>query len=253
MNIVPTVFYNSSGYYAISIAPGTAYSIIQGANDQAYALASQGTTGPSALSNFTTLIPTTLISSLNTQTWLWLQGTPSSSVTALVMGPSPTWQPVQYLTNTGYSGCKPVWITESGGNINAIYLVVSSANGGGTGSTSVSSIPMTLIAGTSGSGTVSTIGSNLDLTNSGIVNIGPFRVWHFGTSATVLLFQYNQITKRIYVMTEEMRMIHIFQITGSYGTNGNNITSFWTNEQCQPSRAELHQEHWSHCGGSGVL
>jgi hypothetical protein len=210
-SIVPLgALYNSSGKYTLSVTNGSSYTITKGSNDTYYSL--DGTTYVALTSS-----PVTVAA---TSSSLYLEGNANGSVTASVVLNSATWEPLQIFSNTGYYQYKPVWITETSGSITAVYVVSSQY-----GLAYISAATMVEIQ-TSG---VTTIGTALDFTNGAINNIAGFNKWHpSGSTAQLTFFQYNPFTKRIYLMTNEIGLIHIFKISGgSYGSGGNDITAFW--------------------------
>jgi hypothetical protein len=226
-NIVPVAqVYDSTGLYSLTISAGVAYTITKGSNDLQYSF--DGAT-------YTDLTSSQVaIPSSNTYTTLYLKGNPNGSVTASVATIG-TWQPVQInSTKTGFYEYKPAWITESSGSITVVYACSSSYNLGHTISgLRMYSIPV-------GSTAAAVVGTSLDLTNSGIVNIAEFNKWHPASSAArVTFFQYNPFKKRLYVVTDEIGLIHIFQISGTdWNTTSaaaNDLSAFWAAATRYPS------------------
>jgi len=203
-SIVPAyATYSSSGTYSLAVVSGSSYTWTKGANDTSYNIgASDVTTTPSTFTG-----PSSLI--------VILKGTPNASITASVATASSVWQPVQVLTNGSYYAYKPVWITEGSG-WNA-YVVPSNYGSG----VAISSVPMHNISSSS-----DVTMASLNFTSGSINNIAPFNLWYpSGSGSRILLFQYNPLSKRIYIMGTEVSMIHIFQI-GS-GFSGNDISAWW--------------------------
>lgn len=147
---------------------------------------------------------------------------------------SDPWLPVLQCERSSIYDYKPVWFDEVAGEITHIYCASSSY-----GTDRVSAILLKDLNVSTTSFT-NVGGLALDLTNSGILSADAtpgnvqFRAWHQAASvADVLLFQYNPVKKRIYVITNEVGMLHIFQLTATGadpygpGTTANNLKDWW--------------------------
>ena len=215
VSVVPAyATYNGSGIYSFTITASTAYTLTQGANDISWSL-----DGVTYNSTWPGSIP-----SSNSATTLYLKGNPLGSVTAKVLATAATWGPLQVFSGGNQPLTKPVWIKESGGSITDVYAAGSNYQIG-----SLSGI--NLYHTTSGT-SLAVIGTAVDLTNSGINNIAKFAgnagQWYAaGSGAHVLLFQYNPVNGRIYVITNEVALMHIFQITGTTWGTPPDISSWW--------------------------
>lgn len=147
---------------------------------------------------------------------------------------SDPWIPIRQCTLSSGHGYKPVWIDEVAGEITHIYCA-SSAYG-------INKVSGILIKDLNvGSNSLTNHGGTaLDLTSSSILSADgtsgniQFREWHQAASnADVLLFQYNPVKKRIYVITNEVAMLHIFEIIATdpdpygVGTAANNIAQWY--------------------------
>jgi hypothetical protein len=117
---------------------------------------------------------------------------------------------------------KPAWLAYSGGTIQYVYCAgcdVTSAN--------VSSIGCYQVAAASASlnawATNNTVPINL--TSASVVNNTEFLKWYpSGNTSQIMLFQYNPVSKRIYVVTRDLGLMHIFRLTTS-----SNDFSAWFN------------------------
>lgn len=229
-NLVPQAsVYGTNGLFVVTIPASTALTVTPGQNDLAYGLVVTGTypsgTGYSAFTG-----PPVNISNSNTSTTLTLAGNPGASVTATVVNTTTgVWQPTQISTSWANASFKPAWITETGGNITNVY-VISSCSGAGTGgaaATNALSLIQCPISGTAAE--VGAGGTRPDLTNANIGNIAPFNVWYpAGTAATLFMVQYNPFLRRLYVVTSQIGIMHIFKFpNGTDGAGGNDITVWW--------------------------
>ena len=222
--VVPSnTVYNSSGIYNATVTTGVTYTWTPGVNDLSIQNGSGGTTylasgGPVVI----VAAGTTLI----------LTGTPSVVVTASLASATGLWQPT-FLFNSGsvaQGGWKPAAIYPTTGSITEVYCISSLGSG-----QNISAI--TMYCCTSGAqnqyvGASSSNPSlpNLNLTNASIQNIAAFAGasgssgsgWYqSGSGARILMLQFNPITNRLYLVTNETNFIHIFQITGTgYTSSG---------------------------------
>lgn len=214
-NIVPAASVYSAGGICqiLTFVTGTAYTITKGQNDISYSV-----DGGVTYVNFPSNTPSVVsLAAGNTFPSLYLKGTANSTVSALVAGAS-SWLPTQLSTATGLSAFKPVWMTEAGGAPTMIYLVASNyAAGAPVNAISMRSVTI--------SGETTTVVGTLDFTNSGIANVAAFNAWcPAANTSRVLFFQYNALSGRIYLQTNETGLLHIFQISATYG---NNIAALW--------------------------
>ncbi len=203
--IVPAfATYDGAGLYVLSLTSGATYTWTKGASDTDYS--------NDGGANYVSTTPDTFVAAAAT---VILRGAPGASITAVVNQPG-AWASVALsaiTTATGLFYRKPVQITEAGGAITEIYAVTSnySTNNSG-GKSDISALNMTKYT----TSLAASVGSALDLTNAGIVNVAQFNNWHPSTStAQVLLFQYNPVSNRIYVITNEIGLVHIFKITAA--------------------------------------
>ncbi len=145
---------------------------------------------------------------------------------------------------------KPVWYTEDGSMFPEMYLAASVYQVDGTTGLPLSGFGITGVnlqrykqTGSStwvasGLGPLGGTLNNLNLTDSRIIGDSPdpnntnneFKNYH-SANAALVLFQYNQIKRRIYVITVETGLLYIFNIL-AYGTN--DIASWW--EQADATR-----------------
>jgi hypothetical protein len=150
-----------------------------------------------------------------------LAGAPGTVITGTLFTTTAAWSPTLFSSHLGSGVYKPVWYVSTP---TATAWCVSSDD-----STSVSHLDCYKV--TSTAATKNTWATNntaqLDLTDSsanGIVNVAQFQLWHpAGSTAKILLFQYNPIKKRIYVITDEVGVMHIFKITAS----SNDFQAWW--------------------------
>lgn len=235
VNIVPAaVLYSSAGYYTLQVAANTSYVISGGQNDLSYAFGSSSTGAASA--SYTAISPGVVASGANT--CLYLKGSPSSAVTAAVSVSGGSWAPVQLFVPgafpSGYTSqliynYKPVWITEtSAGTLSAVYVAPASLSAG-VGITSVQlwEVPA---SGTLVAQNPSGVTAGVDFTSALIAsNPGSiFSAQHpSGSTAKITFFQYNPFNQRIYLMTSESNLLHIF--VNLLGATTNGIVDLWTN------------------------
>lgn len=112
---------------------------------------------------------------------------------------------------------KPAQVVESGGNISEVYAVGSRP--GESPAIKLNVIPCRLIT----AGSIVAHGTPLDLTSTDI-NYWNGAVWAGGnveflkwnhTARYLTLFQYNPVSRRIYVISTESGLLHIFRIMGT--------------------------------------
>jgi hypothetical protein len=154
---------------------------------------------------------------------LVLNGSANTVVNGQILTQANFWAPVLYSSVAGALdyGEKPVWVDYSTGSIQAIYASTSDATNGGLSTIHCSKIT----ASTAVRDTWATNNTTpLNMTSSSIANIATFNLWYpVNNNEAVLLFQYNPINKRIYVITRNLCMLHIFKIT----SGGNNFATFF--------------------------
>jgi hypothetical protein len=225
-NLVPAAsVYASNGLFTITVPASTALTITPGTNELAYGLNVTGTypsgTGYSAFTGVPVNIPNT-----NTYTTLTLAGNPGSSVTATVVNTTTAvWAPVQISNEWTNFYYKPAWITESGGNISAVYVISGGIGNGTLNGLAMFEVPTETAASEVGAGA-----TRPDLSNANIGNIAPFNVWYpaGAVAANLYLVQYNPFTRRLYVITDQIGLLHIFSFpNGTDGAGGNDITVWW--------------------------
>lgn len=212
-NVVPDfVLYSDDGTYTLTgLTASTVYGWVAGGNDSAYSL-DGGLTFITGASFTTGLAQTSII----------LQGNAKSTVTAKVIDSgADSWSPAQIKPYASARAYKPVWIDETAGTINFVYAVSSSYENG-----TVKDIRMKKLSNISsdvkfGSAT------GLDLTNTTIVGYSAGSgFWYFhpvGNTSKLYMVQYNPWKKRIYVITQQAAMVHIFNLT----TDSNDIQAWW--------------------------
>jgi hypothetical protein len=202
----------STGIYSQSITASTAYTLTSGQNDLSYSFDNVTYT------NFTPGTPVNFTSGSGSPI-LYLKGNPGGTVTASLVTAATTWQATQTgITNGSYYNYKPVWLVESSGTITDVYVVTGNYSAG----QNINGVLMYHMT----SSTVTSVGS-LDFTNSGIVNAAAFAAISPSTSNRILFFQYNPISKRIYITTNGSSFLHIFKITGTTGGAANDISALW--------------------------
>lgn len=127
--------------------------------------------------------------------------------------PGGAWTKVQFAGSNmkDWNTYKPAWIDEAtNGPDNPIVYAVQSGAGS---STTLAMRKLDVLANTAvdypfnGSG-----GTKMSLHNAGIVGGAAFTAYH-SVASTVLLFQYNPVKKRIYVITDETGLMHIFNLS----------------------------------------
>lgn len=146
-----------------------------------------------------------------------------------LLEPTGTWQPQQLnAAAVGYTYYKPVHITDSGG-ITEVYVVPSSYGG----PSYINNITLTKIV--MATGVASLVGSAVDFTDAAILSADgtagnvEFRAFNPNGGNTVPQFiQYNKTKKRIYIMTNESNLLHIFQINDSGFVTPGSILEWWT-------------------------
>lgn len=214
-NIISTnQAYNSSGQATVTLVAATAYVWTPGPND--VSLTVGGTTYLASSATNGTIAFNSGVNTTGT-----LTGAPNTVITGTIYTNTDTssWAPVQLFTSLQNTTYKPVWVGGSGGQI---YLVNGSFGGGTVSSLSCQQVSS---GGAKVNGTwANNNASVLNLTNSNIVNASNFGIWYpSNTGAPLILFQYNPISQRIYVITTEMSMIHIFELT----TVSNDFSAWW--------------------------
>jgi hypothetical protein len=148
--------------------------------------------------------------------------TTSTGVFQLVLqDPGGAWVPTEIFAKNNSYQYKPVWLVEAGGAITDIYAAGSEPGVGSAHAVALKHINGAVEAA---------YGTPLDLTDANILNAdgtagnAEFRTWHpNGSNADVLLFQYNPISKRLYVSTNETGLLHIFQLQ----TGSNDFKAWW--------------------------
>jgi hypothetical protein len=64
---------------------------------------------------------------------------------------------------------------------------------------------------------ITTVGTNLDFTNSTYTGNGTFKQFEPMPATRILFFTYNSVKKRLYLMTDGTSFLHIFNISGYSG------------------------------------
>lgn len=214
--ISPDTSYNGSGSATITgLTSSTAYTWTPAANDV------------SLTNGITTILATSAVNGqvkFNTSgTTVTLTGSPNTVISGTIITSAATWQPVQVISPSNYNNFsyKPVWVDVSFN----VYLCVSD-----TGTNNVSNIGC--FKATSSGSTLNSWAANnsapINLTSNSVVGASGFQQWHpLNSGAPVMLFQYNPISQRIYVMTQETSLVHIFQL--AKGQAYGNDFSQWFN------------------------
>jgi hypothetical protein len=216
--------YNSSGTaQTLSLTSGAVYTWTPGTND--ISLVFGGSTYPAANAVNGQIVFTAGSTGVAT-----LNGAAGTAVTGtLVLVSSATsWVPNSFSTKLTSGNYKPVWYNASDSltSTQTVYLVGSDYGIGSPGGTvsSVACYQVTSAASKSNGTWATTNTANLDLANSSISNVAAFNAFYpSGSTARVLMFQYNPLTKRIYVITNELAVVHIFKITAS----SNDFSAWW--------------------------
>lgn len=231
-NIVPaTALYSAAGVYVVNVSQSTTYTITQGSNDLKYSL--DGAT-------YTALTSTPVAVATGSAKTLYLKGSANSAVTASVALASGVWQPTQVIASTAALAVnqvgpqntsqyqywyKPVAITEaSDGTVSAVYVAPSNASAG----IAISNVPLYKIPNSGGPVliTPSGIPAGIDFTSPAIAGSATFRsLYPNGSQAKIAFFQYNPFKQRIYLMTNETNLLHIFDNL----SNDSSIVDLWTN------------------------
>lgn len=167
--------------------------------------------------------------------------------------PSP-WTPTK-LNSVGLGtllqGCKPVWVDETTPATPLIHCVQCSGYVAPEAGYAMDAIKLrTIDIGTGGGGGNGTLHANvLDLTDANIVNRTNFIKWYEGaaSNARVMLFQYNPVKQRIYVITSEAGVMHVFKLN----TVSNNIYDWWHNGGGAIDYTDLEYEKSLGLGGFG--
>ena len=215
--------YNAAGVYGLQVAAATSYVITQGSNDLKYSLDG---------SNYTALTAVPITVATGTAKTLYLKGSANSAVTAQVALSGGVWQPTQLIASTTLLATgqyqyyyKPVAILEaSDGTVSAVYVAPSNQSAG----IAISNVPLYKIPASGSPSAVTPTGVNagIDFTSAAIANSATFRSLHpTGSGAKVVFFQYNPFKQRIYVMTNESNLLHIFDNLSSDAS----IVDLWTN------------------------
>ena len=218
-NVVPAyAAYDGTGNYTLTVNSGGYYTWTNGANDISYT--NGGSVVTTTPSNFTAASAT-----------ITLQGTPYSVITATVVtlqtsgGAVMAWQPSQISSSVIDYTRKPVKIVEANNIISDVYVVTSNP-----GSGSSNALYMNHWSGIPGSVTQGRIGTTVNIANSSINNNSEIVNWYGSTAALVLLFQYNPITNRIYVITNRVGGIHVFQLAA-----GTDLVTWWNATSGSPA------------------
>ena len=149
---------------------------------------------------------------------------------------------------------KPVWVDQSLNQATPNFYIVASAyytdaNGSPVNHT-ISDVLMRQVVYTSNYAAAASISPNPKLN---LLKASPagndFTKFHQSGNSLVMLFQYNPITKRIYVMTNECGYLHIFNINAY--TASNNIVSWWKQDDAT-RYSQLVYEKTIAIGGGGA-
>lgn len=118
--------------------------------------------------------------------------------------PGTAWRAEEICPASTYAAYKPVWLVGT----NEVYCVYSQQ-----GTALVSSIPCVRITPSASAA----YGTPFNLCATEILGREEFIKWYAGTGsgAKVMLFQYNPVKGRIYVVTDEVFGLHIFELVGT--------------------------------------
>lgn len=158
--------------------------------------------------------------------------TSSTGVYRLPLLEETVWQPEQLTAvASGYQSWKPVQITESGGSPTKVYILPA----GWSAAASVTVCPLKEITISSGV-VVDVGGGNVDWSSNVIkesdgITAGnsEFRAYHPNAANNkILMLQYNRAKKRIYLVTNEVALIHIFELINTSGyTDPASLVEWW--------------------------
>lgn len=185
-------------------------------------------------SNFTAVVSGSTIVATASQA-----GTAGNSITTTASSANCSWGAGTLLGGAGNSlvkytsqdihNYKPVWVDQTASTADPDFYCVGSGHGAIFNSNAV---PMTRTHFTGSAYVTATpFGTNLNLSNTLIVNGAAYRAFHNNNKSgsavpiPIVLFQYNPVKKRIYVMDVETGYLFIFNI-GLYSAS-NNITAWW--------------------------
>jgi len=214
--IPPDTTYDNTGAASVTMSNTTAYIWTPGPNDTQLVdgantyLASSAVNGQIAFTSTTTTAA--------------LTGAPGTIITGTLITAASTWSVSLFSTQGAHNGWeKPVWLTYSSG-ITAVWTVTSDYNSTGNNVSHIDCYKVTSAASQKNGVWATNNSAQLDLTNSSVANVSAFNAWHpAGSTARVLMFQYNPISKRIYVIAGETGFIHVFKITAS----SNDFSAWW--------------------------
>lgn len=158
--------------------------------------------------------------------------TSSTGIYRLQLLEAAIWQPVQLSSvASAWQSWKPVQLLESGGGITKVYIMPS----GYSAAASVTVCPLKDVSMSSGVA-VDVGGGAFDWSNATIkdpdgITAGnsEFRLYHPNAANNkILMLQYNRIKKRIYLVTNEVALIHIFELINTSGyTDPSSIVEWW--------------------------
>lgn len=140
---------------------------------------------------------------------------------------SPNWKPVQ-LTSAVLNYWKPVHIVDAG-TITEVYCCPSEFGA----PRYINNIALYKI--TTSSGATTDVGSPVDFTSASILSADgtpgnvEFRALHPNGGVVIpLMIQYNKTKKRIYIITNESCLLHIFEIDDTGFVTPGSILEWWT-------------------------
>ena len=232
--------YNSSGAASTpTMAIGT-YTWTPGANDISIVLTGGG--GGTYLAANAVNGQVTIVVAGSTAVGA-MTGAPGTVITGTLISGSGGWSVAQFSLQLKCGAYKPVWYNASDPLTSGVATVYAALSGtdstlntplGYTASVSAIKCYQVTSAAKVINGTWATNNAaDLDLTSSNIVGVAAFNSWYpAGSNAKVLLFQYNPVLKRIYVICDELALMHIFTLS----TASNDFSAWWNT--ASPTRAQ---------------
>ena len=168
-----------------------------------------------------------------------LTGAAGTVITGILLGSSTTWQATafnQQFNGYGLYDTKPVWYNAADAlnSSNPAFYTVSSNYDSGVLISAIWCYQLSTTSSRQSSVWATGNTAALDLTSSNITGFAALQKWYSaGSPAKVIFFQYNPIKRRIYVQTNEVGGIHIFQLGGTT----NDFSTFWNT--ASPARENL--------------
>ncbi len=158
--------------------------------------------------------------------------TSSTGIYRLQLLQVPVWKPIQLSSvASAWQSWKPVQLLESGGSVVKVYI----APAGYSASASVTICPLkevTMSSGVAvdvGGGAVDWSSTTIKEPDGLTAGNSEFRAYHPNAANNkILMLQYNRLKKRIYLVTNEVALIHIFELINTSGyTDPASIVEWW--------------------------